>query len=168
MNIRYQADADLNQAIVTGVLRREPTIDFQTAFVGKLEGLKDPEVLALSTQQGRILVSHDRRTMPSEFAEFITSNQSSGVINVSMAPNPAEGSPERIVSLNFVMCIEILRLFAVLLSLLLVETALILANLVFLKPLVAVFELFGRPRGAVAYHPPAPLGATQVGGNPNL
>lgn len=83
MNICYQADADLNQAIVTGVLRRSPTIDFQRAFVGKLEGLKDPEVLALSAQQGRILVSHDRRTMPSEFAEFITSNQSSGVIIVS-------------------------------------------------------------------------------------
>jgi hypothetical protein len=31
MNIRYQADADLNQAIVTGVLRRDPEIDFQTA-----------------------------------------------------------------------------------------------------------------------------------------
>ena len=48
MNIRYQADADLNQAIVTGVLRREPAIDFQTAFVAKLEGLKDPEVLAIA------------------------------------------------------------------------------------------------------------------------
>lgn len=83
MNICYQADADLNQAIVTGVLRREPAIDFQTAFAAKLEGLKDSEVLALSAQQGRILVSHDRRTMPSEFAEFITSNQSSGVIIVS-------------------------------------------------------------------------------------
>lgn len=32
MTVRYQANADLNQAIVTGVLRREPTIDFQTAF----------------------------------------------------------------------------------------------------------------------------------------
>ena len=31
MNVRYQADADLVQAIVTGVLRREPKIDFQTA-----------------------------------------------------------------------------------------------------------------------------------------
>jgi hypothetical protein len=28
MNVRYQADADLDQAIVTGVLRREPKIDF--------------------------------------------------------------------------------------------------------------------------------------------
>ncbi len=45
MNVRYQADADLNQAIVTGALRRESTIDFQTAFCAGLEGVKDAEVL---------------------------------------------------------------------------------------------------------------------------
>jgi hypothetical protein len=28
---RFQADADLHADIVTGVLRREPTVDFQTA-----------------------------------------------------------------------------------------------------------------------------------------
>jgi len=83
VTVRYQADADLNQAIVTGVLRREPTIDFQTAFAAGLEGIKDPEVLAIAAQQGRILVSHDRKTMPSEFAAFIARNQSSGVIIVS-------------------------------------------------------------------------------------
>lgn len=83
MIIRYQADADLNQAIVTGVLRREPAIDFQTAFSAGLEGVKDPEVLAIAAQQERILVSHDRRTMPLEFAQFITSNRSTGVIIVS-------------------------------------------------------------------------------------
>jgi predicted nuclease of predicted toxin-antitoxin system len=83
VNVRYQADADLNQAIVTGVLRREPNIDFQTAFAAELEGVKDPEVLAIAGQQGRILVSHDRRTMPSEFAEFIINHKSAGVIVVS-------------------------------------------------------------------------------------
>lgn len=83
MTIRYQADADLNQAILKGVLRREPKIDFQTALTAGLEGVKDPEVLAIAAQQGRILISHDRRTMPSEFATFITSSQSSGVIIVS-------------------------------------------------------------------------------------
>jgi len=81
--VRYQADADLNQAIVTGVLRREPKIDFQAAFAAGLEGVKDPDVLVIASQQGRILVSHDRKTMPSEFATFITSNQSSGIIIVS-------------------------------------------------------------------------------------
>lgn len=83
MNVSYQADADLNQAIVTGILRQEPTIDFQTALAAGLEGVKDSEVLAIATQQRRILVSHDRKTMPSEFAEFITSNHSARVIIVS-------------------------------------------------------------------------------------
>jgi hypothetical protein len=83
VTVRYQADADLNQVIVTGVLRQEPTIDFQTAFAAGLEGVKDPEVLAIAAQQERILVSYDRKTMPAEFAEFISNNQSSGVIIVS-------------------------------------------------------------------------------------
>jgi Domain of unknown function (DUF5615) len=83
MEVRYQADADLDQAIVTGVLRREPRIDFQSAVAAELEGIKDPEVLALAANQHRVLVSHDRKTMPSEFAEFITHHRSSGVIIVS-------------------------------------------------------------------------------------
>lgn len=83
MKIRYQADADLNQNIVTGILRVEPTIDFQTATAAKLEGVKDIEVLAIAAKQQRILISHDRKTMPSEFAQFIIDHQSSGVIIVS-------------------------------------------------------------------------------------
>lgn len=83
MKICYQADADLNQNIVTGVLRREPTIDFRTATAAKLEGVKDGEVLAIAAKQKRILISHDRKTMPSEFAQFISDRQSSGVIIVS-------------------------------------------------------------------------------------
>jgi predicted nuclease of predicted toxin-antitoxin system len=83
VKIRYQADADLNQAIVNGILRREPAIDFQTAGTANLEGILDPEVLAIAAQQQRILVSHDRKTMPAEFAQFITTQQSSGVLIVS-------------------------------------------------------------------------------------
>jgi hypothetical protein len=83
VNVRYQADADLNHAIVTGVLRRESAVDFQSAFAAGLEGVKDPEVLAIAAQQHRVLVSHARKTMPSEFAEFIANSQSAGVIIVS-------------------------------------------------------------------------------------
>ncbi len=83
MNVRYQADADLNHAIVTGVLRRESAVDFQSAFVAGLEGVKDSDVLAIAAQQQRVLVSHDRKTMPAEFAAFITNSQSAGVIIVS-------------------------------------------------------------------------------------
>lgn len=81
--IRFQADADLRQAIVTGTTRRQPSIDFQSANEAGLEGIKDPEVLAIAAQDGRVLVTHDRKTMPIEFGQFITSQTSSGVLILS-------------------------------------------------------------------------------------
>lgn len=82
MKIRFQADAELNQAIVTGVLRREPTIDFQTSNASRLSGLSDLEVLVFVAQEDRVLVSHDHRTMPKYFAELIMNQTSSGVVIV--------------------------------------------------------------------------------------
>jgi hypothetical protein len=74
-----QADADLNENIVTGVIRREPQIDFQTATQARLFGLPDPSVLSIAARQNRILVTHDRRTMPTHFANFILQQNSPGV-----------------------------------------------------------------------------------------
>lgn len=83
MKARFQADADLNKDIVTGVLRREPGVDFRTAVAAGLRSLSDSEVLTLAAREGRILVSHDRKTMPWAFAEFIRANASPGVLIVS-------------------------------------------------------------------------------------
>lgn len=83
MRIRFQADADLNQIIVKATLRLEPSIDFQTAQAAGLAGLSDAEVLKLAADQGRILVSHDRKTMPAHFSKFILSQSSPGLIIVS-------------------------------------------------------------------------------------
>lgn len=72
--VRFQADADLKQAIVTGTIRRQPSIDFQSAYAAGLEGKKDSEVLLVAAaQDGRVLVTHDRKTMPAEFGDFIMS-----------------------------------------------------------------------------------------------
>ncbi|QSJ17514.1 DUF5615 family PIN-like protein [Nostoc sp. UHCC 0702] len=81
--IRFQADADLRQAIVTGTIRRQPDIDFQSAYAELLEGKKDSEVLAIAAQDDRVLVTHDRKTMPAEFGKFIISQTSSGVLVLS-------------------------------------------------------------------------------------
>jgi hypothetical protein len=75
--IRFLADADLNQAIVAGCLRREPTMDFLSANEANLEGVPDPDVLALAAAQDRILVSHDFQTMPQHFGEFLRARGSS-------------------------------------------------------------------------------------------
>lgn len=83
MRIRFQADADFNQNIVRGVKRRQPAIDFQTSDEASLRGLGDPEVLAEAALEGRILVTHDRQTMPKHFAEFITTRHSAGVFILS-------------------------------------------------------------------------------------
>lgn len=81
--VRFQVDADLKQTIVMGAVRRCPNLDFQSANQAGLEGIKDPEVLALAAREGRVLVTHDRKTMPTEFGRFIMSNNSSGVLILS-------------------------------------------------------------------------------------
>lgn len=83
MKVRFQADNDLDHRIVTATKRLEPSIDFQTAPALGLHRVPDDQVLALTADQGRVLVSHDRRTMPGHFARFITSRTSPGLIIVS-------------------------------------------------------------------------------------
>jgi hypothetical protein len=53
MKVRFQADADFNRIIIKAALRREPTIDFQTAEAANLVGLDDPEVLGDCRQGGQ-------------------------------------------------------------------------------------------------------------------
>lgn len=83
MKVRYQADADLNQRIIQATKRREPSIDFQTASEANLFGLKDSGVLAMAARDGRILVTHDRKTMPGHFARFIANAISPGLLIIS-------------------------------------------------------------------------------------
>lgn len=70
MRIRFQADNDLNKAIVRAVVRREPTVDFRSAQAARLDHVPDPEVLMDSARAGRILISHDFQTMPQHFRDF--------------------------------------------------------------------------------------------------
>lgn len=83
MKIRFLADADLNKGIVTGLLRREPSLDFLTAQAAGLRRMNDPEVLALATDLSRVLVSHDVGTMPVHFRAYRDAGkQSPGVFLV--------------------------------------------------------------------------------------
>jgi Domain of unknown function (DUF5615) len=83
VKVRFLADADLNKAIVSGVLRREPSLDFLTSQAAGLRGMSDPEVLGLAAERQRILVSHDVGTMPAHFGALRNAGkQSSGVFLV--------------------------------------------------------------------------------------
>jgi hypothetical protein len=66
VKVCFLADADLNGAIVSGVLRW-PSLDFLSARAARLCGMNDPEVLALAAERQQVLVSHDIGTMPAHF-----------------------------------------------------------------------------------------------------
>ena len=86
MKPRFLADADLNHAIVRGIKRREPSVDFRGAHrPAPLEGMQDVDVLALAAGEARILVSHDFRTMPRHFREFVQDRSSPGVFLISQS-----------------------------------------------------------------------------------
>ena len=76
------ADADFNNRIVVGLRRRESLVDFVGARDGGVLSLSDPEVIRVAAESGRILVSHDRKTMPGHFARFLETGPSPGIIIV--------------------------------------------------------------------------------------
>jgi hypothetical protein len=80
MKVRFQADADLNQFILIATVRCEPSIDFQGALAAGLAGLSDRDVLAKAAGEGRLLLTHDQKTMPRHFSDFISSVTSPGLI----------------------------------------------------------------------------------------
>ncbi|HEY1336434.1 MAG TPA: DUF5615 family PIN-like protein, partial [Bryobacteraceae bacterium] len=75
--IGFQADADLNHAIVTAARLREPAIEFGSAAEFDLGGIPDPEVLERAACCGRITVTHDRKSMPIHFRARLRAGLSS-------------------------------------------------------------------------------------------
>ena len=80
MRAKFLADANFDLVILVAAKRREPALDFQTAQDTGLAGLADPDVLAVAARAGRVLLTHDVRTMPRHFAAFIGAYTSTGVI----------------------------------------------------------------------------------------
>lgn len=82
MRVKFLADVNFSRRIVKGLRRREPLVDFQTAEEANLSGKPDYEVLGIAASQGRVLVTHDRKTMPAAFGLLVGQRQSSGVLIV--------------------------------------------------------------------------------------
>jgi predicted nuclease of predicted toxin-antitoxin system len=80
VKIRFQADENLDQAIVDGVLRREPAVEFQTAQESGLPGADDQEILQWCSTEDYVLVSHDVKTVPTHFAELSMRQRSPGAM----------------------------------------------------------------------------------------
>jgi Domain of unknown function (DUF5615) len=79
------ADADLNRAIVDGVVLRNRQVQFHRAEEVPLEGLPDPEVLSIAAARNCVLVSHDVSTMPQHFRQFVIHSYSPGLVLIPQA-----------------------------------------------------------------------------------
>ena len=94
MKVRFMGDYDFNGEILDGLLRREPSIDFVSGHESDLEGLPDPDVLERAANEGRVLVTHDQRTMPHHFGDFLLRRNSPGVFIIPQRIEIASGIDE--------------------------------------------------------------------------
>jgi hypothetical protein len=82
MSAKFLADANFDLVILAAAKRREPAVDFETASAAALTSLEDLAVLAVAAREGRVLLTHDVRTMPRHFAAFLREQTSAGVLLV--------------------------------------------------------------------------------------
>lgn len=80
-HLKFLADENLASAILRGLLRREPTIDIVRVQDYGLSQTDDPQILEWAAQNGRIVLTHDLRTMPTFAYERIAQHKAmSGLI----------------------------------------------------------------------------------------
>ena len=61
--LRLATDADVHGAIIRGLRRRLPELDFVRSQDALLAGTPDHEVLAWAANENRVLITNDRNTM---------------------------------------------------------------------------------------------------------
>jgi hypothetical protein len=73
--LRLLIDQDFDQDLLRGLARRVPNLDAVTAHQLGLGTISDPELLARVAEAGRIVVTHDRKTMPGRAAERLAAGE---------------------------------------------------------------------------------------------
>jgi Domain of unknown function (DUF5615) len=61
--LKFLADENFDNAIIRGLIRRQPNIDIVRVQDTELYGANDPLVLAWAAQEDRILLTHDVSTI---------------------------------------------------------------------------------------------------------
>lgn len=79
---------------MAGVLRVEPGISFEIPLGVIPDRMSDPDVFDLAATLGRVVVSHDARTMPRHFADFVAHSVSPGLILVPRSMTIAQAIEE--------------------------------------------------------------------------
>lgn len=69
--LRLLIDQDLDHDILRGLIRRILQLDAVTAFEIGMSKATDPQLLTWAAQEGRIVITHDRKTMPAHAADLM-------------------------------------------------------------------------------------------------
>jgi hypothetical protein len=72
---RFLADQDLHDAIVSGTLRHEPTIQFARLREFGLEQFSDAHVLRFAARENSIVVSHDVNSMTAAAFDMLAAGE---------------------------------------------------------------------------------------------
>ena len=72
---RFLADENFNGDIVRGLRLRLPSIEVIRAQDADLVGVEDPRILAWAAENDRIVLTHDRATMPDYAYERVAGGQ---------------------------------------------------------------------------------------------
>jgi len=69
--LRLLIDQNVDHDILRGLIRRVPQLDAVTAFDIGMSRASDPELLIWAQLEARIVVTHDRTTMPMHAGEMM-------------------------------------------------------------------------------------------------
>jgi hypothetical protein len=72
--MKFLTDEDFDNRILRGLIRYQPSLDIIRVQDVGLSGADDPSILAWAAQEGRMLLTHDFKTMPQHVVEAIESN----------------------------------------------------------------------------------------------
>lgn len=82
--LRLLSDQNFNNRIVEGLLKRAPDLDLVSVRDVGLHQAKDPTILAWAASVGRVLLTHDRRTIPDHTYDRVRAGESvPGIVVVS-------------------------------------------------------------------------------------
>jgi hypothetical protein len=69
--LRLLIDQDVDHDILRGLIRRISQLDAVTTFEIGMTKATDSQLLSWAAQKGRIVVTHDRKTMPRHAADLL-------------------------------------------------------------------------------------------------
>jgi predicted nuclease of predicted toxin-antitoxin system len=97
--IEFLVDHNFNEHIVDGLTRRDESLVFHHARDVGLAASPDPDILEWAASRGLVVLTHDRKTMPSfAFARVKDGRPMAGVFLVSDAIPVGQAIDERLIA----------------------------------------------------------------------